>query len=353
MAGIEIVEYKKRNLKELLADEKFWSQPQVPITKLRAISHAFNPRADDNDTVLITAVKTGRLLAYLGILPDLLVTEHDGRLKFGWLTTWWVDKTSDDRPTAAVLLLSALRRYSNRIAVSSPSLDAKRVYDATMRFQQCAKTRRSNFILALPPSIPALSRLSALIAGTLSRMIVGRSLHMRGLEIGAVDSLNEGLSAFINSWAFRDPLARDASYWRWVLEFPWLSAEPQDENTKKKYAFSAFAPDFKQIPVVVTRNSMIIAFLVMTLRDNRLCLKHAYYDFRDKSDIAIALRAFVADLKPWLFASADPNLNTCLRRCFPFYLAIRSKTSEIYATKELPLNGSISSQFGTGDIVFT
>jgi hypothetical protein len=352
MAGVEIVEYKKRNLKELLADESFWLQPQVPITKLRATSHAFNPRADDNDTVLITAVKTGRLLAYLGILPDLLVTEHDGTVKFGWLTTWWVDKTSDDRPAAAVLLLSALKRYSNRIAVSSPSLDAKRVYDA-MRFQQCAKTRRSNFILALPPSIPALGRLSALITSTVNRMICRRSLHMRGLEIRAVDSLNESLSAFINRWAFHDPLARDASYWRWVLEFPWLSAKPQDESSKKTYAFSAFARDFKQIPVVVSRNAVIIAFFVMTLRDNQLCLKHAYYDVRDKDDIAIAIRAFVADIKPWLFASADSSLNACLRRSFPFYLVIPSKTSEIYTTKELPFNSSISCQFGTGDIVFT
>ena len=51
MGSIEIAEYTKRDLKELLADESFWMQPKLPITKRRVVSHVANPRADDNDTV--------------------------------------------------------------------------------------------------------------------------------------------------------------------------------------------------------------------------------------------------------------------------------------------------------------
>jgi hypothetical protein len=353
MGDVEILEYTKRNLNELLADERFWMQPNLPITKRRAISHVSNPRADDNDTVLITAVNKGQLVAYLGILPDFVLTERQAKVKFGWLSTWWVDKQSQDRIAATMILFCAMKKYSDQIAVSSPSSDAKRVYDATKRFKQCVRFDRSCFIVALPPSIRAMSRLTKWGAGTKNRMIFGRKLQRRGLEIRTANSLDDGLTSFINTWTVGDPLAMDASYWCWVLEFPWLSASAEDEAAQKRYAFSVFAEDFRQIPMVVSRHGAIIAFLFMTLRDGRLCLKYAYYDSCEIADVTAALQAAIADINPWLFVCADGALSSSLERGFPFYLGRRSKTSEIYAAKGLPFSAGSRPQFGTGDIIFT
>src|SRR5437879_3802330 len=97
MRDIQIIEYKKGDLKSLLSDEQFWKQPRLPITRRRAISHMFNPRAHDSDTVLITAISKGQLVAYIGVLPDILTEEGDNHVKFGWLSTWWVDKEREDR----------------------------------------------------------------------------------------------------------------------------------------------------------------------------------------------------------------------------------------------------------------
>src|SRR5713226_4191130 len=107
MGGVEILAYNKADLKRLLADERFWMQPKLPITRSRIISHVANPRADDDDKLLITASSKGQLVAYLCILPDLVMVDRESRVKFGWLTAWWVDKGSEDRLASAIVLMAA------------------------------------------------------------------------------------------------------------------------------------------------------------------------------------------------------------------------------------------------------
>ncbi len=354
MASIEIFEYTKRDLKKLLADERFWMQPKLPITKRRAFSQVFNPRADDNDTILITALNKGQLVAYLGILPDWLIREAQTPMKFGWLTPWWVDKESEQRLAAMKILFAAMKKYSNKLAVFSPSIEAERVYDATRQFRECARFDRSYYIIGLPPSFRILNRLTSWFARARNRMIFPRELPNRGLEIQTVGELDGSLESFINTWAVRDPLGRDSSYWNWVLKFPWMSPSEEDKAVQKRYAFSVFAKGFRQVLLRVSREDAIIAFLVMTLRDGRLCLKYAYYnDSQDAADVADSIRAAIADINPWLFISADIALNTELERGFPFYFVRRSKSSAIYSMKALPLSVGCRLQLGTGDSVFT
>jgi hypothetical protein len=354
MASVEILEYTKRDLKKLLADERFWMQPKLPITKRRALSHVFNPRADDNDTILITALNKGQLIAYLGILPDWLIRESQTPMRFGWLTAWWADKKSEQRLAAMKILSAAMKHYSYKLAASSPSSEAERVYNATRQFRECAKFDRSYYIIGMPPSFRVLNCLTSWFARAKNRMIFPRELSNRGLEIQMVGELDGSMDSFINTWAVGDPLARDSSYWNWVLRFPWMSPSEEDEAIQKRYAFSVFAKDFRQVLLRVSREDAIIAFLVMTLRDGRLCLKYAYYDdSQDAADVAASIRAAIADINPWLFISADAALNTQLERGFPFYFVRLSKGSAIYSAKALPLSAACRLQLGTGDCIFT
>jgi hypothetical protein len=351
-SGVEIIEYTKRGLRELLADQHFWTQRWLPITKRRVISQISNPRADDNDTVLITAHHKGQLVAYLGILPDLLKSESQQPMKFGWLTAWWADKGSEHRLAAMKILFAAMKKYPNRLAASSPASEAARVYAGTRQFRECARFDSSYFIVGLPPSFHALSDLARWFAGAKNRLVFGRELANRGLEIRTVQALDGATESFINDWAVGDPLGRDSSYWNWVLRFPWMSASEEDETVQRSYAFSVFAKDFRQIPMFVSRFGTIIAFLFMVLREGRLFLKYAYYNPSDISDVAAALRKAVTDLNPWLLICADTAVHTQLRRGIPFYVGRMSKSSAIYAAKALPSSVACRLQLGSGDSIF-
>jgi hypothetical protein len=351
-SGATLAHYTKRDLREFLADEGFWTQQRLPITRRRALSQVANPRAEENDTLLIAAYNQDQLVAYVGILPDLLANGHQD-LKFGWLTAWWADKASGHRLAGLKVLLSAMKKYSNRLAASFPSPDAESVYEATKQFRECVRVGRSYFIISPPPQFGALSSSARWLAGAKNRLLFGRKLRMRGLEMRIVDMLDGPLAALIDTWAINDPLRRDSSYWSWVLRFPWMSADAEDEAAQKRYAFSAFARDFRQVLLRVSREGATLALLVMTLRDGRLCLKHAYYDSRDAADVAATTRAAISDINPWLFISSDAGLNAEFERGVPFYLAKRIKSSAIYSAKALPLSDGYCRQLGTGDSIFT
>lgn len=350
---VEIVEYTKQDLEGLLADDFFWAQPRLPITKRRALSHIFNPRAEENDTVLITASAEGQLIAYLGLLPDWWVQAGQAPIKFAWTSAWWVDKQSKYRSSAAMILLTALERYSNRIAGSSPSDQARRVGDASRQFRYCVKFQGSYFVMAPPPSFRGLSSATKWFVSAKNRITFRTSLQERGLEIQTVDAFNAAAESFINTQAVDDPFARDSKYWKWVLDYPWMSATEEDKIAQERYAFSVFAKDFRQIPMFVSRQGVFIAFFLMTVRDGRLILKYAYYAASDAVDVAIALQAVVAEINPWLFVCGDPVLNAAFKRSFRFYFARFTKSSTIYAASGLPVSLGHHIHWGSGDLVFT
>jgi hypothetical protein len=352
MGSVEISEYTNRDLKNLLSDERFWIQPKLPITRRRVISQLANPRGNEKDTVLITACNSGQLVAHVGVLPDLLRSDQQAPVKFGWLTAWWADKNRGG-PAAAILLFAAMKKYSNKVAISNFSADAKGVFDATKRFEEFARFNLTYFIMALPPSWGVSSTVTKWIAAVKSRMIFSRKLQRRGLKVLTVDSFNEAVESFIKTWALADPLARASLDWDWILRFPWVSASAEDEAIQERYGFSAFAEDFKQIPLLVSRHGAIITFLFLTLRDGRLRLKYAYYDPADIADVVAALQVAITEINPWVFVSADTTINSELKRTFPFYLATRSKISLIYAPRTFLLSVGSRPQFGIGDTIFT
>ena len=226
MKSIEIVSYTQQDLKRLLADDQFWAQPRLPITKRRALSYLSNPRAEDSDTVLVTALSKGRMVAYIGILPDVLRNGHHEPMRFGWTTTWWVEAESAYKASASMILFAAMREYTNRIAGSNPSDEAERVWVATKLFRECVRFDRVYFILAPPPSIGFLSPPVRWMSGAKNRMIFNRKLRKCGLEIRTVDTFDEPFESFVNTRAVADPLGRDTAYWNWVLNFPWMSTSP-------------------------------------------------------------------------------------------------------------------------------
>jgi hypothetical protein len=312
-----------------------------------------NPRAADGDTLLITAFNNDHLVAYIGILPDLVWDEAQQQMKFGWLTAWWVDKESDSRLAASVVLFTAMKRYAYRLAASSPSKDAIRVYEATRKFHECARFEQSYLIMALPPRFGVVSASLRRISSLINRLIAGPILLRRKLEIRMVDCLDEELSSFIDAKTHADPLNRDASYWRWILKSPWMSTAPEDRGVQDQYAFSLFAKSFRQIAIAVKRNGAIVAFVFATLRDGRLSVKYAVYDIAIIADVAVALQLVIAETRPWLFVCADMSLNFALRRGHLFCLLRRSGASSAYATTMLPLSGAERLQYGIGDSAFT
>ena len=130
---MEIKALTVADLKTALVTEDFWLTKTLPITKHRAISYSCNPRADNDDPVLLVAYQHRQVIGYLGILPDKIFVKDAG-YKIGWLTSWWVDPSHATTGVGALLLFKALNAYQQQLGVSGGSKEARKVLDASQKF---------------------------------------------------------------------------------------------------------------------------------------------------------------------------------------------------------------------------
>jgi len=352
MGGLKIVEYSKRDFRSIANDNSFWEKTNLPISRRRCIAQSLNPRADEDDILLIAAYSDDALVSYIGILPDIVVNDDKSSVKFGWLTTWWTDKNSEHRLAATVLLFSAIKRYSGRVAISAFTLDAKRVYDASRRFSECARFQPVYFIMALPVRFVALGTATKLLSRLKNKILFAFNRRASRLDIETVNASDQGVQAFLNDSLPSDPFRRDLTYWRWVWDHPWISASGEDKSQQERYQFSVSSDCFEQIPVVVRRDGEIIGLLFMKLRDDRLSLMFALYEPRDTQDIAEALKIVIIKVNPWVYVSVDEGLNAAFKRGRRFFLTALQR-EPVLAYASFPLHLGARPQYSLGDNIFT
>ena len=63
---MEIKAFTVADLKTALVSEDFWLTKTLPITKHPALSYSRNPRAEEDDPVLLVAYQDDRVVGYLG-----------------------------------------------------------------------------------------------------------------------------------------------------------------------------------------------------------------------------------------------------------------------------------------------
>jgi len=84
----EIHLLNKNQLEAFIYSKEYDSLEHIPITRHRAIFQVNNPRAGDEDILLILALEESRLAGYLGVIPDYLYNQDQSH-KVGWLSCNW------------------------------------------------------------------------------------------------------------------------------------------------------------------------------------------------------------------------------------------------------------------------
>ena len=139
----------------------FVASKTLPITKHRALSYSRNPRAAEDDPVLLVASQDNRVVGYLGILPDKIFV-NEAVYKMGWLTSWWVDPSCATTGIGAILLFKALNAYDQYVGVSGGSREARKALNASQKFMVLKPLQgldirlRMNVTRDIPRRLPAL-----------------------------------------------------------------------------------------------------------------------------------------------------------------------------------------------------
>jgi GNAT superfamily N-acetyltransferase len=301
---MEFKSFTVADLGRALQSEDFWRTKVLPITKQRAWSLCHNPRAEEEDPVLLVAYQDNHVAGYLGILPDKIFFDNADH-SLGWLTGWWVDPCLAGKGVGAILLYKALNAYRDRLGVSGGSKEARKALHASQRFITLKPLKgldirfRFNATSAVLRKFPSLKilRVGFKVADVLLDEIVNlrgffweRRTHIRQrLAFEYVSFIDAETSRFIERHYHHDLTRKGKAELDWIMTYPWVVSAPQKDSASRRYFFSSTSARFFFLSVkVFEQNNGMIGFLMLSVRNERMRVVYSHFEDRHAPSIAAA-----------------------------------------------------------------
>ena len=367
---MEIRRLNKKELKQFIDSDEFHFMPVIPITKHRAVSHLSNPRASDDDVLLLLAVEENRLVGYLGILADFL---YDGEAvyKAGWLSASWVDPTIRRQGIAGKLLREALDAWNNHILVADWVPNSFGVYQKSGAFTDLACREgiraylRFNLgeILLIKKTFfrkIILSAANGILNILNSPRLFYHSLIFRTDDDSyeKLDKIDDESAAFMSQWKSSEMFRRSEKELSWILKYPWvLERSPECPIPDKRFHFSSVCNEFRN-EIIKIRNSRyeMIAFLMLTIRNKSLQIPYLYYHSDQVASVARFLYLYMYEKKIKGITLFDARLSDyILTNRTPFISKQKTKIPYIITENlaEKLTNDGMIIQDGDGERAFT
>jgi hypothetical protein len=367
---MEIKAFTVAELKAALASEAFWLADPLPITKHRARSYCRNPRAAADDLVLLVAYGEGRVIGYLGILPDKIFA-GDESCKIGWLTSWWVDPAYAHAGVGAILLFKAFNAYDQHIGVSGSSRKARQALQATRKFMDLNPLRGLDIRLRLNVTGMVLRRVPAMkifrvvfkafdalsdrIMNLRSLIWQRRNPHCCDPAFEYISAVDEQTDRFIKQHHRQDLSRKEKSDLSWIMNNPWILSAPHKDSAGRRYYFASQAGRFFYLGIkVFDQQKEMLGFLLLKIRDDRMSVVYAYFDNRHAEYITAAALHHALAMDVTILSLYDAQLTASFTRLgFPCWKAEKKSRgfslSRVFA--DLPL-ADCRLQGGDGDLAF-
>ena len=333
------------DLKKALVSVDFWRTETLPITRHRALSYVRNPRADENDPVLLVAYHDKRVIGYLGILPDKCFVD-DATYKMGWLTSWWVDPSCSAMGVGAILLFKALNAYDQYIGVSGSSREARQALDASQKFMD----------------LKPLRGLFKIFDVMVNEVVNLRSVYWqrynnpsRRLTFEYISDIDEETDHFMQRHSRHDLMRKEKTDLTWIMNNPWILSGPLKDRTSKRYYFSSRAGRFSYLGVKVFEDeNEMIGFILHKVRDDRMSVLYSYFERQNAGKIAAAACHHALEMEVSILSFYDDLLSASFSELrFPCWSAKKNSRgfSLSKAFADIPLT-NFRLQGGDGDLAF-
>lgn len=367
---IELIELNKAGLEAYLQSEEFGKGEDIPITVHRAKSHMNNPRLGDDDILLILAKEEGKLLGYLGALPDHLNIPGKGVESVSWMSGLWVSEEARGKGIALKLMKTMNERWGNRTLSADYVPQTKPIYDRSGVYVDEPYKREGirlyiksdlQHLLAPKHQIFRKGRVLLKFFDFIFNQLLKIKLKLFRCRIGDlnfsyVDSIDDEIADFISDKQEGELFKRGKEELNWILSYPWVINASQKDHINAKYYFSSSTKSFEYYVLKVKdQNSELIGFMFFSQRDGVLKLPYFYHNGNlDKMIDSLHHHILRWNIKT--FTCFHPELVKALfSRSTPCYY--KKKISRFYRIsnlyRELFYSGEVHMQDGDGDTCFT
>jgi len=365
---MQITEIKVAGLSDFVAGSLWQNLSPKPITLLRAISQAHNPRANPEDVALIIAHENNCLIGLVGLLPDYIHGEASQISSSN--SCWWVDPEKG-KHLAVPLFLKAFAVCNQRMFMTDCTPHTQSILEQTNWFdfpETEPGTRgflKFNLHEVIPAKFPATRKLKFLLSlsdhilnlALISYQQFGHSkIRKAGPKVEYLTTLNSELSHFIEKHSENEFTRRSGADLEWIIQNPWIREKTNARSIDSvEYPFSQVVESFKQYFVDIQEAGRTIGLLFISIRDGYLKVPYAYFQDDETERVvnaiyreailqkAVTLTIFCPGLVRQMNSGSHPFI---FKKKVKRLIAISKKLSDLYL--KYP-----HIQDGDGDVVFT
>jgi hypothetical protein len=361
--NIEILKIK--DLVSFVESKGFNDSTEIPITRLRALSRAKNPRADADDIALLVATdESNNLLAYLGLLPDFIF-EGNSSDKIWWVSCWWANEKI--KTNAGIhLFYYAIKELKGRIFLPELTPETKFLLEKIKAFEllsiDCGIRGylRLNLATILPSKKPifkkwikVLKSIDRSVNLLYQPVLFLWKMRLRNLkcDYSITTHIDNEVARFIDKMNRNELFRRGEPELNWIINNPWIT-NGQSDNAQE-YAFSHEVKGYQMSVVKIVDNGKISAAYILLMHNDKAILTYCYYRPDAVGKVADTIFKLLLENNIHTFTTFDEAVAAEIqKKSNPFIFTKKQVKHFAFPRqmREVVLRGKI--QHGDGDCAF-
>jgi GNAT superfamily N-acetyltransferase len=299
---MEIKAYTIDSIVDFIESDVYKNLEHLPISPHRARAQALNPRAQPTDEILFVAWEENQVAGYIGVLPDLW-NSSTGLEKVGWLSCIWVNENFRSLGIAGKLFHKAKDAYKSKLLMTGmvPEIVQFYIKKGNLRPPFIKKGIRCylrfNLHELLPPKGQVFKRLKPLLKGLdialnalgdlRLKLIHKNAYKTKSLQVNYTNNIDPDVADFISSHNNTGYLKREKTELEWITQNPWILEKPSGDRDSDRYYFSSYEKKFFYRKVVFRKDkNEVAAFLIISIRKNKMTVPYFFGDAANASEIA-------------------------------------------------------------------
>lgn len=360
---IQLKTYNKKELKYFVSSGEFRQYDFLPITEHRALSHIHNPRATEEQTLLILAFYEGKLAGYMGCLPDYF--EVEGKIiRFAWLSTLYVSNEFRGKKVAKALLQKALDDYNSHVIMAEFTQEAEVFFNHIGSVENIFPKNGKRYYFRLD-SATLLSEKRSWIKTFkpllhISDSVINAFVGLKNIGTGKVkfrfetlEQMDMEIKYFVSSYQCQRPVD-EINYF---ITNPWILEGRKKDNN---YFFSSYAEVFKYVWIkIYDEQGNLETVSLLLLRDGHLKI-HYIFSTGDSSlnRFIKFLNTFIIQNKIKMMTVYNETLNKSIQKSKSLATIYEKDFKRDYLFRKellqsLPKNFNPNLQDGDGDCMMT
>ena len=368
---IQIKDLKISQLKEYINSVEYKNLNDIPISPQRALSNIYNPNGDKEDKILFLAYDNNKFIGYLGALPDILIIK-DKSYKVAWLSCMWVEHNYRRKGISVMLLNHANKIWNSNLLITNYIPVSKSAFEKTgifTRFKSLPGIRGylrfnlAEIIILKKPKLKYIKWLISLLDFTANLVNEFRLLFWKAavniskIKIEYLHEIDDETDRFIRQRNNNNISPRDKAFFDWINKYPWVLNTPNNNQTSRRYEFSAVSENFKQLFLkVMNKENKIIAFLMLTYHGSHMKTPYLYFDDDNTGIVRKIIYSHLLNSKVKTFTTYHPGLIKTIRSVRNPFILVRNMHLGSIISKDLLQRIKDTDQYslmeGDGDHAF-